>query len=173
MSDPENFDWVEDREDAALMSRFVELTPDKFDSSLDEFIFFKKGESEYDAFVETLGSDASWRVGFNAELKEFSLADDETTELFIHEIGHLVSLDEVNNEVLLEQFKEEFWSGARSRAGFVSEYARQNAAEDFAESFLAFVLDDKQYTGVAAKKADFFSRYSELKNIRREIRSNI
>ncbi len=91
----------------------------------------------------------------------------------------------------LGQFVEMFWSGAdlelASRRSdfedaaayykthkdeFVSEYAAQNPEEDFAESFLSFVVGGDEVGSTATKKINFFNQYQKLLSVRAEILQN-
>ncbi len=57
---------------------------------------------------------------------------------------------------------------------FVSVYASTNVAEDFAESFAAFVLRDKVTDGsIASKKIEFFYDFPELLELRNHMRKAI
>lgn len=55
---------------------------------------------------------------------------------------------------------------------FVSDYAATNLGEDFAESFMTFVIEDS-FDGptVAAQKLRFFTQYPELVDLREHIRA--
>ncbi len=57
---------------------------------------------------------------------------------------------------------------------FVSVYASTNVAEDFAESFTAFILRDKMTDGsIASKKIEFFYDFPELLELRNHMRKTI
>lgn len=54
---------------------------------------------------------------------------------------------------------------------FVSDYAATNLGEDFAESFMTYVIEDAfDGPGVAAQKLRFFEQYPELVELRAHIR---
>jgi hypothetical protein len=54
---------------------------------------------------------------------------------------------------------------------FVSDYAATNIGEDFAESFMTFVLEDEWSTDtVTGAKLDFFTAYPELVALREQMR---
>ncbi|MCY6485346.1 hypothetical protein OW763_13500 [Clostridium aestuarii] len=66
----------------------------------------------------------------------------------------------------------EFYEKYKNR--FVSEYASTNPEEDIAESFMRFVVENKpKGKTIAEKKILFFYDFSELVNIRKEIRQNL
>lgn len=57
---------------------------------------------------------------------------------------------------------------------FVSDYAATNLGEDFAESFMTFVIEDSfDGPGVAAQKLRFFEQYPELVELREHIRDEL
>lgn len=57
---------------------------------------------------------------------------------------------------------------------FVSDYAATNLGEDFAESFMTFVIEDSfDGPGVAAQKLRFFMQYPELVALREHIRDEL
>lgn len=97
------------------------------------------------------------------------------------------------NNSYLGRFTEQFWSEAElGRAiafaeeedpireveeyydervtEYVSSYAATNPEEDFAESFLFFVLEPLPEEGEALEKVEFFADFPELNEMRREIR---
>lgn len=89
----------------------------------------------------------------------------------------------------LDLFYKEFWKDllddrlinpstfnfyARHQAEFVSAYAATSPTEDIAESFVCFVLLQKQPGNtIAQQKINFFYDYPELVEIRQELRANI
>jgi hypothetical protein len=90
----------------------------------------------------------------------------------------------------LYAFYERFWSGYTDAVDvenldadaawefyldneddFVSDYAATNLGEDFAESFMTFVIEDAfDGSGVVAQKLRFFTQYPELVELREHIR---
>ena len=109
--------------------------------------------------------------------------DDGLTATLVHEYAHLLSLDPAHLRAHgaaktcsgrdlqigcalagseLGRFADRFWSGvpepaAFDRARFVSEYAASSVHEDFAESFMTWVLGSTVRKGtVAAEKVAFF-----------------
>jgi len=166
-----------------------------------EFRTYDDKYSEFDAFVETdssLGNSAEWVLAVNTATLDIHDEDEteSTQELFIHEYAHLLIHNMPDAE---ESFIDSFWTsndlnhskevaGASSRKAsrlaeeyydekpnaFVSSYATISPEEDFAESFMHFVTEkrprgDRKYE----KKMLFFYDYSELVEIRSDIRSRI
>lgn len=86
-------------------------------------------------------------------------------------------LDESNALAELDEFSDEFWDGLdefESKYGdrFVSEYAMTDPAEDMAETFMVFVLNDRPSgSSIADEKIDFFYDYPELVSLRDAIRA--
>jgi len=93
----------------------------------------------------------------------------------------------------LYAFYDEFWTGytdavdvenldgdaawkfyLANEEDFVSDYAATNLGEDFAESFMTFVIEDS-FDGptVAAQKLRFFTQYPELVELRDHIRDEL
>jgi len=57
---------------------------------------------------------------------------------------------------------------------FVSDYAATNLGEDFAESFMTFVIEDvPDGSGVVAQKLQFFTQFAELVDLREHIRGEL
>ena len=172
------------------------------------------GEGIYfDAFVETLPPDyKTWRYSVHEDaLGEIDSIP--TTELIVHELGHVVSLEAVPGKRLrinnscssyyerngcpplnsyLNEFAEEFWSSealqrAKSFASasdtmqavefyyeqnadkYVTEYAAINPEEDFAETFMYFVMDYEVEGVVADEKITFFSSFSEMRELKKTV----
>lgn len=171
--DPSSFAWVKDLRHRELIERFIELSPDKFDEYFEEVVVFLDKKQDIDAYVETLNGTGSWRVGFSTYFVKSPIEDDGATELLVHELGHVISYEEENGETYLKLFEEEFWNGKEHEFGFVNDYARQSAEEDFAESFMKFVVEDYIYQGRATEKINFFDRYDNINKYRVEIRLNI
>ena len=86
-------------------------------------------------------------------------------------------LDEFNALAELDQSSDRFWDGLdefERKYGdrFVTEYAMTDPAEDMAETFMVFVLQDRPGgTGIADQKLLFFWDYPELVELRSEIRA--
>lgn len=62
---------------------------------------------------------------------------------------------------------------AAHETDFVTEYAATSPEEDFAESFMHYVLDMKPPRGVARDKVDFFAEYPEMQALRAAIRQGL
>lgn len=168
----DNFAGIQNEGRRQLVERFFKLLPEDFDNRFTEVVFFTDTQSDIDAFVETAPGMTGWRVGFENTLASYGVYSEETTELLVHEIAHVIAYEKVGNKTLLELFEEEFWENASYRNQYVSEYARENATEDFSESFMYFVYD-ANYNGIAKEKVQFFEQFELTRNYRSEIRSNI
>jgi hypothetical protein len=98
------------------------------------------------------------------------------------------------NEVsYLFQFYDDFWAGygdsldventdadaayefyLANEEDFVSDYAATNLGEDFAESFMTFVIEDvPEGATVVAQKLQFFTQFPELVELREHIREEL
>lgn len=86
-------------------------------------------------------------------------------------------------DAYMRGFYEKFWKGLDVKSGaddytvhpehFVSEYASNNASEDFAESFMLFVLSSEpDDDSLASQKIRFFYDYDEMVQRRDYIRGN-
>jgi|GEM_PF-1992672 len=118
----------------------------------------------------------------------------DSTELnhtIVHELAHIITLNSAqvsngsascstlaldegctNSNSYINQFNSQFWE--TDADGFVSDYASTDVAEDIAESFAAFVLNNKPAgNSVADQKINFFYNYPNLVQLRQEIRANI
>jgi hypothetical protein len=86
-------------------------------------------------------------------------------------------IDEFNALAELDQFSDRFWDGLdefERKYGdrFVTEYAMTDPAEDIAESFMVFVLEDRPGgASIADQKVLFFYEYPELVSLRATIRA--
>jgi len=96
-----------------------------------------------------------------------------------------------NEGSYLYQFYDAFWAGygdaldvenvdedaayefyLANEEDFVSDYAATNLGEDFAESFMTFVIEDvPEGDTVVAQKLQYFTDYSELVDLREHIRT--
>ncbi len=127
---------------------------------------------------------------------------DKTMATIIHELGHALSINagqvtlgtkgdipvffdvcEYMPEAYMRKFFEAFCSGMTEDDyemayqehpdRFVSLYAGDRIGEDFAESFMCFVLGNRQPGDtVAQQKINFFYQFDELVSLRSFIRSN-
>lgn len=82
--------------------------------------------------------------------------------------------DEDMDAVVENDNPDWLWTNRELRENFVSEYAGTNPAEDFAESFTFFVLEEKA-TGSLLKdeKTSYFYSFDPMIKLRNEIRSNL
>ncbi|PID70163.1 hypothetical protein CSB37_03225 [bacterium DOLZORAL124_38_8] len=129
---------------------------------------------------KTRGKANSAQLIINAE----GLPVEEFLSVFIHEMGHVVDLGSLrsigfeptafrNTKVgdLSLDFYTISWDAsqiqkkAARKEDFVSDYAQENAYEDFAESYLFYVLHGKEFrkraetNAVLQKKYDFFQQF--------------
>lgn len=75
---------------------------------------------------------------------------------------------------LLDSDGRSIWTKREIREYFVTEYASTDPAEDFAESFTAFILENKPSdTTLKSEKTRFFYEFEELAGIRKEIQDNL
>lgn len=153
-------------------------------------------DPELSGYVYTDENDPTkFVLGLNIE----ELSDpSELTHTVIHEFAHILTLNPAQVDGVLamgggscatleldegctsaasyiNQFDSQlgvFANGGGSN--FVSEYASTNIAEDIAESFTAFILQDRP-TGdsVAEQKINFFYNFPELIQLRQQLRANI
>lgn len=164
---------------------------------LDEFRVYSDKNARYDAFIE-LKPNGKWLLGVNAEDLDLShpRVRESVTELLIHEYAHILihyrndmenrfnffwnENDHAHARVLESMSDtdrrydemEEYYEKNSNR--FVSDYATTNAEEDFAESFLQFVINDIPESGtLKEKKVMFFYAYPEFIEIRNDIRNRL
>jgi hypothetical protein len=112
----------------------------------------------------------------------------EFTHTIIHEFAHIVSLNEAQfddgqgscstlqldegcttQNSFIYQFHSQFWTDGIDSDVFVSDYASSDVAEDFSESFTAFVLGQDS----SNPRVEFFGQFPALLRLRDQIRSNI
>lgn len=116
-----------------------------------------------------------WKFYKNT-IKLYSLVDIDSLELvsiFIHELGHYIDIQFLQKKVLFDpsdKFYEISWDYLDiikpwlNKNDFVSWYAMTNKYEDFAESFIYYVLynddfrDKSQKSDIIKQKYDFFSK---------------
>ncbi len=81
------------------------------------------------------------------------------------------------NDTILDDFVfygSDLWTEREQQRMFVSSYAVTSPEEDFAESFVEFIVQPKSSgTTVKDKKTNFFYQYSELVDMREELRSRL
>lgn len=196
---------IPDQAERAYFLRVAELVPVEYRGRFAQVGVYR-GTTAFDAFVETIPPQhETWLYATHEDM----LSEPEAvwnTELIVHELGHVVSLDPVPKlhavqyyacvgfqavpvcppeDSFLGQFINTFWSDGQIQAvtqahktdrltayyqahddAFVSEYAVTAPEEDFAESFMFYVLG-KQPVGVRAKeKIAFFSTEDTFSKIR-------
>lgn len=131
-----------------------------------ELRLYRDDAATYDAFVERIEDD-NWILGVNIAGIDITNRLDRSlmVELFVHEYAHL--LHYYYPEVAAD-FNDRFWSERSYREyDHVSEYAMQSAEEDFAESFMYYVLDlTPEGGGRAQQKIGFFSEHETFERIR-------
>lgn len=141
-----------------------------------------------------------WVMGYNMD--EANDYPEEIVLTLVHEYAHVLSLQagqfEPSNEAscatfyteeegcaatnsYIYAFYAEFWTGTDPNnegdgrgSDYVSEYAMTNIAEDFAETFMTFVINDDRPTGKTGgdRKIKFMYGYPELVSLRNTIRAN-
>jgi hypothetical protein len=92
--------------------------------------------------------------------------DAQKIEIFIHEIGHRVSY-QLNQADRSKEWAEAsgwnfqgFFSSSNSNtSGWVSEYAKENTAEDFAETFSAYRLDPNYLKKVSPERYEYMKKH--------------
>lgn len=167
------------------------MTPDDRTTMIDEVEIFVG--SRTNAYVKVAGGTSAV-LGLNAE----PFIPSEAIQNSLHELAHLISLtpDEVEYGVYetycwtnyteeggcfyedsyLYLFYERFWVPYYEETGeyFLSEYATTHEQEDFAESFMYFVLYPQPAgTTVAEQKLQFFYEFEELVMLRAELLARI
>lgn len=172
------------------------ISPDKFsDTYIKEFGIFNAPESGDGAFVEpALDGSGKWNMYVNRDVMKDS--EREMVFTLIHEFAHILTLNSSQvDETIAEgactthyidegcprtgsyfqNFFQEFWfngSGGYDAYYFVTEYAATNPGEDIAESFAAFVLQNKTADStIAEQKTNFFYDYPELVRMRSLMRN--
>ncbi len=119
--------------------------------------------------------DRRWKMK-NRNIKLFNpirMWQSETLNVFIHEFWHYIDLYYLDNKWwfdLSNDFYNISWNSTtvlkrwQSQADFVSGYAMTNKYEDFAESFIYFVIDNNDFliksetSEFLAKKYNFFTK---------------
>ena len=158
------------------LSRLLGLLPSEHYQSLKQIVF--QPEAERRGLVE--GHD----VIFNLEL-----TDDlnEAMAVFVHELGHIVdvwTLTSANKTELQRQFSAKnllvyqddpslefyrlgwvslFQPKNKNSAGFVSGYSLSNIFEDFAETYLAYVLHGSKTQELAEKSLILNKKYEFMR----------
>ena len=164
---------IRKQEDGALWNLLTRVWgDDAVEDYVREFRLYYDRDGKYDAFVERQGGDY-WIVGINlaSVATDSSLAQNITTELLVHEYAHVLHYyyPEIG-----AAFAEKFWNPpSRKTRDYVSNYAMESAEEDFAESFMFFVLDVEPEGSGADEKINFFYDDDTFWDIRGEIRDRL
>ncbi len=163
-----------------------------------EWRVFYEEDSGLGAFVESVPGSKRWVFGINRDLYgDKSLATRKLiAELFIHEYAHILFFPDKDLE---KDFVRTFWTSedkkhekrVKNLKGetlfdelddyfedngdrFVTEYATYSPAEDLAETFVAFVLEDQpKENHLRADKIRFFYDYDEYVEVREALRNNL
>ena len=178
-----------------LWDAFVLVIPEVY---LDRFTFFQVLDDEETSGYVYIDEDDDERFVLALNLIELD-EPDELRHTIVHEFAHTVTINAAQIDVRLERggtcptfeleegcsesdsyifaFYELFYADGESTNmdDFVTEYASENIAEDMAESFTFFILEDEERDGdsIADDKVNFFYNFSELVELRDEIREMI
>lgn len=121
-------------------------------------------------------------------IRAVNVTEEEFISLFVHELGHIVDLGlitgnsndqtdfyDATNPVYSDDMSLDFyricWKDSYNRNencsdnDFVSGYARTDVFEDFAESYLYYVLHGKEFREIARGNEALSSKYNYLKKI--------
>lgn len=163
-----------------------------------EFRVTNKPDEWTGAFVELKPGTDDWILGVNrTDYSQQSTDRDQIyQEIFVHEYAHILGFYQ---PFIVESFTKQFWSdddfnhqasqqgqsNERARVlrekyyeeninRFASEYATFSPEEDFAETFLEFVLNDQLLNDDEVyQKIAFFQQFSKLKKIRDRMRNSL
>lgn len=164
--------------------------------NLKEWRVFKNEISDLGAFVELIAGTDKWVVGVNRE--NFVAGDEQIirayANLFVHEYAHILLF---NKTAFESAFQKQFWLAEDERHAnrvqgssdqfsvlsryynlnrerFVSDYATLSPQEDMAETFVAFVREDKPTgTTIRDKKINQFYTSASFVKERTRLRSNL
>ncbi|KGR83284.1 hypothetical protein [Lysinibacillus odysseyi] len=167
------------------------MTPDNMTTMIDMIEIFEG--SETNAYVKVAGGTSA-TLGLNSS----PFIPSETIQNNLHELAHLLSLTPQEVDYSLDEkycwtnyteeggcfyedsylylFYGRFWLLDYEETGeyFLSEYAATHEQEDFAESFMYFVLYPKpEGTTVAERKILFFYQFDEMIELRAELLARI
>ncbi|MCA9360737.1 hypothetical protein H6785_01350 [Candidatus Nomurabacteria bacterium] len=217
VSGPFAVKYIQDYSHRKYFERVFDLLPNALDDKIKELVVFRGGNTDYDAFVETIPPNyEQWLYATNEDMLE-DINSDSNNELITHEMAHIIAFEEVTGlpqpyqqnceayfqlngcpeeNSYLKQFINRFWSTAdlqrakqqsrsdnlledadnyfeKHQAEFVSGYAAISPEEDFAETFMFYVLGIGVSGEVAKQKIDFMGRYSYVRSLKAEILENI
>jgi hypothetical protein len=162
---------IQNREQRLYFSRMLQLFPEPYRSRVGELTVFSGDAAPYDAYVETIPPNHDdWRYGVHDDLLSdpFSItnscpARDSYLGEFVRQFWSDADLERAAER---DSYRASVQHYYRTEDEFVSEYAAQNPEEDFAESFMYFVLDISGSGGVAKEKVDFFRDDEEVQRIK-------
>lgn len=196
---------IPEEAERAYFMRVAELVPDTYHNRFVGLGVYG-GQADFDAFVETLPPQhETWLYAAHEDLLIDPTAS-WNTELIVHELAHVVSLDSVEDlardelyrceremavpncpptDSYVGQFIKQFWGDGKIGAvehavandrlssyykvhddEFVSEYAASAPEEDFADSFMFYMLGKRSEGRVAKEKTAFFSGYEMFADIK-------
>lgn len=158
-------------EDAQIWTLITDVFgKDTIRSYITEFRLYYDPDATFDAFVEQLGEGDEWIVGVNTAAVHIENQEDYRAiiELFVHEYAHILYH---YNASVGQVFEDTFWQRAsHNKDHFVSAYAMTDPEEDFAESFMYFVLDKQlKNNPVVMQKVHFFYTYDAFETAREAI----
>ena len=163
-----------------------------------EWRTFNNDDGDLGGFVELIPKEKRWVIGVNQADYEYS--NEDSTEayisLFIHEYAHVLLYEKPE---LVALYKKQFWTKAdianqkkltrlsgdahfeaslayyeQNSDRFVSDYATVSPDEDMAESFVAFILEEKEEEITTAfTKQNFFYMDPDLVQVRDLLRKNL
>lgn len=105
----------------------------------------------------------SHRIHISDETR-FPNGSEDVLNTITHELGHnvqacLIEKDPELSEKWKQLYQESWDKVAASEPGFVSEYAKTNQHEDFAESYRAYIRDPEKLQILAPEKYQFMHDY--------------
>jgi len=178
-------------QDSDLWTTVTDIVPAEWVQSISGFEVISGGDTAGYVYIDE-NDPSKFVLGLNTDDLNNPA---ELTHTIIHELAHIVTLNtaQVDDDATtcstldlqegcsqptsyINQFNSQFWASGESSnpADFVSDYARTNVAEDIAESFTAFVLQDRPSGNTGAdQKIAFFYNYPELVTLRNQLRQNI
>lgn len=174
-------------DEQALWNAYISIIPAEWVQTISSFEITNDPETSGYVYVDD-NDPTKFVLGLNpVELSE----PDELTHTVVHEFAHVLTLNSgqvrgvagtcstlaldegcAGASSYINQFNKQFW--VTKADGFVSDYASTDITEDMAESFAAFVLQDKPSgTSVAEQKINFYYNFPEAVQLRQQIRANI
>ncbi len=174
----ENLDYQEDViKQQELLSLLNDIFTDQYIKKVGEVLIFNAGEENVDAYIVNLDNSLDkFRVAIAINQ---SYDSEKLTYNLVHELGHVIALNNTQAKVIpegkdcnnysvdrvctlqdsyLNLFYQKYWnafdledSAIGSKSMFVTDYAQVSPIEDFAETFAHFVLYD-----IPSKESDKF-----------------